>query len=132
MVDPRPTPAARRADVHLAVKNGTNMALMNGILHEIIENGWYDEEYVEAHTIGFESLKNTVEEYPPERAAEICGVPANQIREAARLIGNAERLLSTALQGFYQSRQATASSCQINNIHLIRGMIGKPGCASSR
>jgi anaerobic selenocysteine-containing dehydrogenase len=128
VVDPRPTPPAQRADVHLKVKNGTNLALMNALLYELITNGWYDEEYVNANTIGFEGLKQTVEEYPPETAAEICGVEAAEIREAARLIGNAERLLSTALQGFYQSHQATASSCQINHIHLLRGMIGKPGC----
>jgi ferredoxin-nitrate reductase len=128
VVDPRPTPPAQRADVHLKVKNGTNLALMNALLYELITNGWYDEEYVNANTIGFEGLKQTVEEYPPETAAEICGVEAAEIREAARLIGNAERLLSTALQGFYQSHQATASACQINHIHLLRGMIGKPGC----
>ena len=128
VVDPRPTPAARRADVHLQVKNGTNMALMNGLLHEIIANRWYDEGYVAAHTLGFEDLRTTVEEYPPEKLAAICEVPENQIREAARIIGESERLLSTVLQGFYQSHQATAASCQVNNIHLIRGMIGKPGC----
>jgi len=128
VVDPRPTPAARRADVHLQVKNGTNMALMNGLLHEIIANRWYDEGYVAAHTLGFEELTTTVEEYPPEKLAAICEVPENQIREAARIIGESERLLSTVLQGFYQSHQATAASCQVNNIHLIRGMIGKPGC----
>jgi ferredoxin-nitrate reductase len=127
VVDPRPTPAAQRADVHLAIKNGTNMALMNALLHEIISNEWYDEEYVEAHTIGFEELEATVAEYPPGKAAEICGVPPEQIREAARIIGGAERLLSTVLQGFYQSMSATAASCQVNNIHLIRGMIGNPG-----
>src|SRR5919107_1766857 len=128
VVDPRPTPAAQRADVHLAVKNGTNMALMNGLLHEIIAHGWYDEEYIAAHTLGFQELRATVEEYPPEKVAEICGVPAEQIRKAARIIGESERLLSTVLQGFYQSMQATAASCQVNNIHLIRGMLGKPGC----
>src|ERR687889_97961 len=128
VVDPRPTPAAQRADVHLAVKNGTNMALMNGLLHEIIAHGWYDEEYIAAHTLGFQELRATVEEYPPEKVAEICGVPAEQIRKAARIIGESERLLSTVLQGFYQSMQATAASCQVNNIHLLRGMIGKPGC----
>ena len=128
VVDPRPTPPAQRANVHLKVKNGTNLALMNALLYELIANGWYDEEYVNANTIGFEGLKQTVMEYPPETAAEICGVEAQEIREAARLIGNAERLLSTALQGFYQSHQATASACQINHLHLLRGMIGKPGC----
>ena len=128
VVDPRPTPPAQRADVHLKVKNGTNLALMNALLHELIANGWYDEEYVEKHTIGFEDLKRTVEEYPPEKAAEICGVPADQIREAVRLIGNSERLLSTVLQGFYQSHQATASAVQVSHVHLLRGMIGRPGC----
>jgi ferredoxin-nitrate reductase len=128
VVDPRPTPAAQRADVHLAVKNGTNVALMNGLLHEIIANGWYDEEYIAAHTMGFEELRATVEEYPPEMVAEICGVEAEQVREAARIIGESKKLLSTVLQGFYQSMQATAASCQVNNIHLLRGMIGKPGC----
>src|SRR5829696_8864318 len=128
VVDPRPTPAAQRADVHLALKNGTNMAFMNGLLHEIIAHGWYDEEYIAAHTMGFEELRATVEEYPPEKVAEICAVPAEQIRKAARIIGQSERLLSTVLQGFYQSMQATAASCQVNNIHLLRGMLGKPGC----
>src|SRR3712207_468273 len=128
VVDPRPTPPARRADVHLQVKNGTNLALMNGLLHEIVANEWYDEEYVAAHTRGFKELKSTVEEYPPERVAEICEVDAEQIREAARIIGESERLLSTVLQGFYQSMQATAASCQVNNVHLIRGMLGRPGC----
>jgi anaerobic selenocysteine-containing dehydrogenase len=128
VVDPRPTPPAKRADVHLAVKNDTNVALMNGLLHEIIANGWYDEEYIQAHTMGFDELKKTAMRYPPERVAEICGVPAEQIQEAARIIGNAKKLVSTALQGFYQSHQATAAAVQLNNLHLIRGMIGKPGC----
>ena len=114
--------------MHLQVKTGTNLALMNGLLREVIEGGWVDHEYVSAHTIGFDALGQTVMEYPPERVAEICGVPAEQIREAARIIGESERLLSTVLQGFYQSQGATAASCQVNNIHLLRGMIGKPGC----
>jgi ferredoxin-nitrate reductase len=128
VVDPRSTPAAQRAEVHLQVKNGTNMALVNGLIREIVANDWYDEEYVAAHTLGFDALKQIVMEYPPETVAEICEVGSEQIRDAARIIGESERLLSTVLQGFYQSMQATAASCQVNNIHLLRGMIGKPGC----
>ena len=128
VVDPRTTPAALEADVHLRVKNGTNLALMNGLLHEIVANEWYDEEYVAANTMGFDALKQTVMEYPPVKVAEICGVEVEQILNAARIIGESERLLSTVLQGFYQSMQATAASCQVNNIHLLRGMIGRPGC----
>jgi len=97
VVDPRPTPAARQADVHLAIRNGTNLALLNGIQHDLIANDWVDHQFVDAHTIGFDQLRKIVTQYPPERAAEICGVPAEQIREAARIIGTANRLVSTCL-----------------------------------
>ncbi|MFD1829902.1 molybdopterin oxidoreductase family protein [Streptomyces desertarenae] len=127
-VDPRPTPVARAATVHLAPRPGTNVALMNGLLHEIIGNGWVDQDYIDRHVVGFEELRKRVGDYPPERVATICGVPAEQIREAARILGTAERLLSTVLQGFYQSHQATAAAVQVNNIHLVRGMLGRPGC----
>lgn len=127
-VDPRLTPVALHATVHLAPLPGTNVALMNGLLHEIIANDWVDHKYVDAHTIGFEELEKQVAAYPPERVAEICDVEIDDIRAAARIIGTAQRLLSTVLQGFYQSHQATAAAVQVNNIHLVRGMLGKPGC----
>jgi anaerobic selenocysteine-containing dehydrogenase len=127
-VDPRMTPVARAATVHLAPKPGTNVALMNGLLHDIIGNGWIDQNYLDAHVVGFAELTKRVADYPPEEAARICDVPADRIRKAARVIGQAERLLSTVLQGFYQSHQATAAAVQVNNVHLVRGMLGRPGC----
>ncbi|MFP3712143.1 molybdopterin oxidoreductase family protein [Puerhibacterium sp. TATVAM-FAB25] len=128
-VDPRLTPVARAATVHLAPRPGTNVALMNGLLHEIVvAHDWVDHDYVEAHTIGFEELAKRLEDFPAERAAEICDVPVDDLREAARLLGNTDHLLSTVLQGFYQSHQATAAAVQVNNLHLVRGMLGKPGC----
>jgi len=126
-VDPRRTLVAREADLHLAVRSGTNLALMNGLLREIIHNGWHDKDYVTAHTLGFEELCRTVDGYPPSRVADICGVPARDVERAAELLGSSRRLLSTVLQGFYQSNQATAAACQVNNLHLVRGMIGRPG-----
>src|SRR5215212_9253845 len=71
VVDPRPTPVAREATVHLPIKSGTNVALLNALLHEILENGLYDKGYVEAHTLGFEELRRTVAECTPEWAAEV-------------------------------------------------------------
>jgi anaerobic selenocysteine-containing dehydrogenase len=127
-VDPRQTPVSRHATVHLAPVPGTNVALMNGLLHEIIRNDWIDADYIAAHAVGFDELRKRVSEFPPERTEEISGVPAADIREAARVIGTAEALLSTVLQGFYQSNQATAAAVQVNNIHIIRGMLGRPGC----
>ncbi|MFD6288325.1 molybdopterin oxidoreductase family protein [Streptomyces sp. NPDC060205] len=126
-VDPRPTQVARNAAVHLAPRSGTNVALLNALLHEIIRTDRIDGSYIAAHTVGFDGLASQVAQCTPEWAARICGVPAAQIREAAELIGSAERLLSTVLQGVYQSHQATAAAVQINNLHLLRGMIGRPG-----
>jgi anaerobic selenocysteine-containing dehydrogenase len=127
-VDPRETPVARAATVHLAPRPGTNVMLVNALMHEILRNGWIDREYVDKHTVGFDELEKQMQNYPPEAAAEVCDVPAEQIREAARIIGTAERLLSTVLQGFYQSHQATAAAVGVNNINVVRGMLGKPGC----
>nr|WBO82057.1 nitrate reductase [Streptomyces sp. SBE_14.2] len=127
-VDPRDTPVARAATVHLAPRPGTNLALMNGLLHEIVGNGWTDPDYLARHTVGYDDLRECVKEYPPERASVICDVPVEDIRHAARLLGTGDRLLSTVLQGFYQSHQATAAAVQVNNIHLVRGMLGRPGC----
>ncbi|WP_083502434.1 molybdopterin-dependent oxidoreductase [Sphaerimonospora mesophila] len=127
VVGPEGTPAAREADVHLAVRRGTNVALMNGLLHELIANGWYDEAYVANHTAGFEELCLTVDAYPAKRAAEICGVPVSLIEQAAEILGAAERLVSVVAGGFHLAWQATAATCQVGNVHLLRGMLGHPG-----
>jgi anaerobic selenocysteine-containing dehydrogenase len=127
-VDPRQTPVARAATVHLAPRPGTNVMLMNALLHELIDHDWVDHDYVAAHAVGFDELATMVEPCTVARAAEICDVPASDLREAARLIGTSERLVSTVLQGFYQSHQATAAAVQVNNLHIVRGMLGRPGC----
>ncbi|MFI7674194.1 molybdopterin oxidoreductase family protein [Actinophytocola sp. NPDC049390] len=127
-VDPRTTEVAKAATIHLAPLPGTNLALMNGLLHEILAGGWVDHAFVERCTVGFSDLEQMVADYPPDRVAAICGVPAAQIRDAAALLGGAERLLCTVLQGFYQSHQASAAAVQVNNVVLVRGMLGKPGC----
>jgi anaerobic selenocysteine-containing dehydrogenase len=127
-VDPRETPVARRADVHLAPRPGTNLMLMNALLRELLDHDRIDHAYVEAHAVGLAELRKTIDRCTVEQAADVCDVPADDLREAARLIGTAERLMSTVLQGFYQSHQATAAAVQVNNIHILRGMLGRPGC----
>ncbi|WP_145812013.1 molybdopterin oxidoreductase family protein [Kribbella amoyensis] len=127
-VDPRRTPVAAAATVHLAPKPGTNVALMNALVHEIVDHDWVDRDYVDRYTVGYDELVKQVADCDPDWAARICDLPAADIRAAASLIGHAERLLSTVLQGFYQSHQATAASVQVNNLHLLRGMLGRPGC----
>ncbi|WP_203138023.1 molybdopterin oxidoreductase family protein [Microbacterium sp. JZ31] len=126
-VDPRGTDVARHAEVHLAVRPGTNLALMNGLVRELFVTGGIDEEFVAAHTIGVDELRATVEPWTPEKVAETCAVDANDVRRAAAIFATSDRVLSTVLQGFYQSSDATAASCQVNNLHLLTGRIGKPG-----
>jgi ferredoxin-nitrate reductase len=127
VIDPRRTATAAEADVHLAPRLGTNVALLDGLLHILIRRGWFDEQFVFAHTVGFEELRATIADYPPARVAEITGVPVDQLEAAAAIIGQAPSLVSTCLQGIYQSHQATAAAVQVNNINLLRGMIGKAG-----
>jgi ferredoxin-nitrate reductase len=127
-IDPRDTFTAQKATIHLAPRVGTNLAVMNGLLNLIIQNGGINQQYIDAHTTGFEELKKIVSKYTPEKVEEISGIPAAQLQEAGHILTTTKTLVSTVLQGFYQSMQATASSVQVNNIHLIRGLIGRDGC----
>jgi ferredoxin-nitrate reductase len=128
VVDPRRTDTAKKADLHIKPRLGTNVALLNGILNLIIQAGNIDEKYIEEHTVGFGKLKETVSLWPLKRVQDVTGVSSAQLKKVAKVIGEAPTLVSTVLQGVYQSNQATAAAVQVNNLHLIRGMIGKPGC----
>jgi anaerobic selenocysteine-containing dehydrogenase len=127
VVDPRPTVAARRADVHLAPRPGTNLPLLNGLLRIVIERGWIDSDFIRDHTVDFETLVDSTEPWTPEAVERVTSVRVAQLEAAAEILGTSPSLVSTCLQGVYQSLQATASAVQVNNLHLIRGLIGKPG-----
>jgi ferredoxin-nitrate reductase len=126
-VDPRLTPVAKAAEVHLAPRPGTNLAMVNGLLQQLIANDWIDHVYIGEHTRGFEALASIVANYPPRRVAEICGVEARDVEAAAEIFGTSSAAISTVLQGFDQSHQATAASVAVNNMHLLRGMLGRRG-----
>jgi len=123
VVDPRRTVPAKHADVHLAPKPGTNLALLNGLLNQMIANGHVDATFVSEHTMGFEDLQRTVARYPLDNVSGITGIPVAKLEEAAELLGTTPTLVSTVLQGVYQQLQATASAVQVNNIHLLRGLL---------
>ncbi|ONF95738.1 Nitrate reductase [Sphingomonas jeddahensis] len=128
VIDPRHTATAEKADVHLAPKVGTNLALLNGLLHLLIDGGHADHSFIDAHTRGFDVLTEIVREYTPGRVEEITHVHPADLRRAADIIAASKGLVSTCLQGVYQSNQATATACQVNNLNLILGRIGRPGC----
>ncbi|MEY2562853.1 MAG: hypothetical protein QOH88_1046 [Verrucomicrobiota bacterium] len=128
VVDPRKTLTAKEADLHLAPRLGANLPLLNGLLHLIIRAGHVDNDFINAHTVGFAKLEETVARFPPQRVSELTHISVSDLAKAADILGTTPTLVSTLLQGVYQSMQATASAVQVNNLHLIRGLIGKPGC----
>jgi len=127
VIDPRVSATAKEATVHISPKVGTNLAVLNGLIKLLFDGEYEDKEFIEKHTVGIEELRQKVEQYTPEHVEQISGVPVDTLKKAAKILGESKTLLSTALQGVYQSNQATASACQINNINLIMGKIGKPG-----
>ncbi|RFB13542.1 nitrate reductase [Bacillus sp. HNG] len=128
VADPRKTLTAKEADLFLHITPGTNLALMHGILHLIIKNGHVDQSFISKHTIGYEKLRKAVEPWTPEITSQITGIPVEKIKLAASHLGKTTTLVSTTLQGAFQSADATSACVAVNNLHLIRGLIGKPGC----
>ena len=130
VIDPRRTlTVSSGADLHLQLRPGTNVALLNGLCRLLIENGTIDREFIARHTVKFDQFRTIVGRYTPERVEAICGVPADQLRLAAEWIGRSKSTVTTCLQGVYQSNQATAAACAVNSMHLLMGKIGKQGSA---
>ena len=127
VVDPRRTQTARSADLHLALKPGTNLALMNGLIQQIIANNWTDPAYISANTRNYDAMAATVAQYTPEYVSNITGCPAADIALAAKWIGESPEALSLFIQGVYQSMGATDTVRMICAMHLIMGKIGRPG-----
>ncbi|KAJ9091667.1 hypothetical protein QFC21_007142 [Naganishia friedmannii] len=127
VVDPRLSLTAEHADVHLKPKIGTNLALLNGIQRMLMLKGYVKKDYVDKHTIGWDDLKEHAMGYTPERVEEITGVPPKDLEAVVDIIGQSKTVLTTCLQGVYQSNQGVASACALNNIALLTGNIGIPG-----
>ena len=127
VVDPRRTTTAERADLFLQIAPGTDLALLNGLLHLLVEAGDVDEEFIAAHTEGWEHLVELLAEYPPARVAELTGLDEAAIRTAARWIGEAGEWMTLWTMGLNQSTHGTWSTNAICNLHLATGAICRPG-----
>lgn len=127
VADPRFSESAEIADLHLPLNPGTDIALFNGMLHVLIDEGMVDQTYVEAHTNGFSALSDLVKNYSPGVVAKICGIPLADVIQAARWFGNAGAALSLYCQGLNQSAHGTHNNAGIIHLHLATGQIGKPG-----
>ncbi|WP_345714267.1 molybdopterin-dependent oxidoreductase, partial [Kineococcus glutinatus] len=127
VVDPRRTATADKADLFLQIRPGTDLALLNGLLHLLVEAGAVDEEFVAEHTEGWEGMPEFLADYPPEVVEEITGIPAADVRRAAGLIAAAGEWTSCWTMGLNQSTHGTWNTNALVNLHLATGAICRPG-----
>jgi ferredoxin-nitrate reductase len=127
VIDPRRTETAEAADLHLAIKPGTDIDLMNGIAHLLLRWGDIDREFIEAHTNSFEEFQEVVRHYPPNVVALRCGIAEVDLLTAAHYWSKSKRVLSMWSMGINQSSEGTAKVRSVINLHLMTGQIGKPG-----
>lgn len=127
VVDPRETATAKIADLYLPLRPGTDIALLNAMLHVLLKASLLDGSFIAQHTHHFEQVEATVERYPPEVAAEICDLPAELIVKAALAFGRATGALSFWSMGVNQSTVGVSKNQAIINLHLATGQIGRPG-----
>lgn len=127
VADPREIELAKYADVYLQIKPGTSIALANGLMHVILEEGLEDKDFIEKRTEDFDEVKEIVKEYTPEKVAEICDVNAEDVRKAARIFGEAERAAIYYCMGITQHSTGTESVMSISNLAMMTGNIGREG-----
>ncbi len=127
LVDPRRIRIADFADYWLRQNLGTDVAWLNGMMHVIIAEGLYDNEFVETRTQGFEELKQTVEKYTPESVEKITGIPADDLKAAARLYATAEAASILYCMGITQHTTGTDNVKSLSNLAMLCGHMGKRG-----
>ena len=129
VVDPRVTKTAMLADVHLPLKPRSDLALLNGLIHIVIEHDLVDRDFVARHTTGFEALRDAVRAYTPERVSEITGLSTDLIYRTAWVYGQARAAFIGWTMGVNHSTKGTETVNAINNLALITGNIGRTGAA---
>lgn len=127
VVDPRRTRLAEIADVHLQLRLGTNVALLNGLVNIILQRDWQNDAFLSERCENLELLRKSVAEYTPERVEEITGVPVDQQVQFARLYSHARAAFLAYGMGVTQYVSGTNNVMAISNLALVCGQVGKPG-----
>jgi assimilatory nitrate reductase catalytic subunit len=127
VVDPRRTETAEVADLHLQILPGTDVALFNGMAHLLLWEGLADRAFIDAHTNGFDALRNVVRNCTPQLTAQLCGITEDALVQAVRWFGKQTPTLSLYCQGLNQSTSGTDKNAALINLHLLTGQIGQAG-----
>jgi assimilatory nitrate reductase catalytic subunit len=126
VADPRRSPTAQWASLHLALRPGSDAALANGLLHLLIREGFIDADYIAARTEGFDDVRRIAAAYWPERVEAVTGVPQAQLLEAARLLGRARTAMVLTSRGAEQQSHGVDNVLAFINVALALGMVGRP------
>ncbi len=127
LADPRRIDLAEFAALHLRQKPGTDVALVNGLMYLILQNGWQDQKYIDERCEGYAEFKATVEKYPPELVAEITGVPADDLRRAAELLALNKPMAVIWSMGITQHTTGVINVLSLGNLQMLLGNMGAPG-----
>ncbi|MFJ8866917.1 molybdopterin-dependent oxidoreductase [Streptomyces sp. NPDC102473] len=127
VVDPRRNATAEKADLFLQIRPGTDLALLNGLMHLLVENGHTDPDFIAEHTEGWEAMPGFLRDYTPAAVARTTGIPEADIRLAARWIGEAGEWMSCWTMGLNQSTHGTWNTNALINLHLATGAVCRPG-----
>lgn len=127
VVDPRRTLTAEKSDLFMQIKSGTDLALLNGLLHLLVENGHTDPEFIAQFTQGWGAMPEFLADYTPAKVAAITGIPEDDIRKTAKMIGEAKNFMTCWTMGLNQSTHGTWNTNAICNLHLATGKICSKG-----
>jgi assimilatory nitrate reductase catalytic subunit len=128
VLDPRMTPIARTADLYIPVRSGGDIGIFNSMLYVMIERGWINRDFIAAHTTGWDAVLQNIRNYPPERGAEIAGVPASLIVRAAELWGPARTSFLLHARGIEHHSKGVENCSAALNLVVATGRIGRKGC----
>jgi formate dehydrogenase alpha subunit len=125
VADPRRVHISEIADIYVQQKMGTDVALLNGIMNVILENGWHDQAFIDERTEDFEKFREVAAACPPEKAAEICGVSADDIRKVAEIYGRADKASLVYCMGITQHTTGVDNVKSLANLAMLTGNLGK-------
>ena len=125
VADPRRVHISEIADIYVRQTMGTDVALLNGIMHVILEKGWHDQAFIDERTEDFDRFKEVVAAFPPEKAAEVCGVSAEDIRAIAEIYGRAEKASLVYCMGVTQHTTGVDNVKSLANLAMLTGNLGK-------
>jgi formate dehydrogenase alpha subunit len=127
VADPRKIPLVKFATLWIRHRPGTDVALLNSIMHVILDQGLADRDFIESRTEGFEAFEKVIQEYPPSRGAEICGISEDDIIKAARIYAEAENAAIFYTMGITQHTTGTNNVFTLANLAQLTGNLGKEG-----